>query len=643
MALSWNDWQLYLENLASVFIAIVSFICLWKQIQDEIVGLIREIIIFALLVAGFYFCIPSNNEYKIRVINALRDLYFALSFYFRHDYRSLAKTPDFFDWESSERLFRVVVCLAASFVLIRISSRVIGAQVAFIMIIKLTRVTELVCVIMNCPRVPVSDRILGLFSEDFYIDQVESLMKSYVASHDIMDVDTAEAKRAQRLFDEVISMFLEAEILFKGNSCLQKINKRDLWEIVVERNDVVNAFTFGWGKCCVYSGLLACIHDDTVLKGVFAHEIAHMVARHVDERVASISSLNYVIWCLKPQIKSLFNWDFSFSDMDLASRILVGVSSLQHSQMNEEEADAIATELLKCKSTGHGVPKIFEILMEMYPSDNSVVTYFSTHPSNNSRLRETSCRIAGYTSKKTTDELLGISEDMLQGLLGMDRFYLGHYSLGFFKLLSNVTIVFGVAWWLLDRWLWNKMANGEGVRCIRSNNKLLLPKSERVIRECISKVNNHDDIIHTVKPKPASPAMRPLSLFHKFVAIFPCTGILGLDRCCIFPSGSFGLFLLKFLCFGVWYLYDVYCVFYPQLYAKVNVYRILAMHPVTGIFGFDRFYRGHYGLGFLKFFTVGGSGVLYFIDALQSLWFDYDKEQASAKPDASGNSLKKDE
>jgi len=47
-----------------------------------------------------------------------------------------------------------------------------------------------------------------------------------------------------------------------------------------------------------------------------------------------------------------------------------------------------------------------------------------------------------------------------------------------------------------------------------------------------------------------------------------------------------------------------------------SVLQILSVVPITGILGFDRFYIGQPGLGFLKLITVGGAGFWYMIDAV---------------------------
>ena len=52
-----------------------------------------------------------------------------------------------------------------------------------------------------------------------------------------------------------------------------------------------------------------------------------------------------------------------------------------------------------------------------------------------------------YSSKSW---LVALILSIIVGGLGVDRFYLGRPGLGILKLLSNVTIIGGLVWWIVD-------------------------------------------------------------------------------------------------------------------------------------------------------------------------------------------------
>ena len=59
------------------------------------------------------------------------------------------------------------------------------------------------------------------------------------------------------------------------------------WEITLFASDQANAFALPGGKLGVYSGMLKVAENQDQLAAVVGHELAHVVARHGNERVSS--------------------------------------------------------------------------------------------------------------------------------------------------------------------------------------------------------------------------------------------------------------------------------------------------------------------------------------------------------------------
>ena len=59
------------------------------------------------------------------------------------------------------------------------------------------------------------------------------------------------------------------------------------WEVSVFESDQVNAFALPGGKMGVYTGLLDVAETDDQLAAVVAHEIAHVMAEHANERMST--------------------------------------------------------------------------------------------------------------------------------------------------------------------------------------------------------------------------------------------------------------------------------------------------------------------------------------------------------------------
>ena len=58
------------------------------------------------------------------------------------------------------------------------------------------------------------------------------------------------------------------------------------WEFVVLESDQINAFALPGGKVFITIGLLSKLSSEGQLAGVLSHEIGHVTARHVDERIS---------------------------------------------------------------------------------------------------------------------------------------------------------------------------------------------------------------------------------------------------------------------------------------------------------------------------------------------------------------------
>lgn len=66
------------------------------------------------------------------------------------------------------------------------------------------------------------------------------------------------------------------------------------WEFVVFDVPQINAFAMAGGKVGVFSGLFKIIENDDQLASVIAHEIAHVTAKHVHERLSREMAVNTV-------------------------------------------------------------------------------------------------------------------------------------------------------------------------------------------------------------------------------------------------------------------------------------------------------------------------------------------------------------
>lgn len=116
------------------------------------------------------------------------------------------------------------------------------------------------------------------------------------------------------------------------------------WEYNVLQSDQVNAFCLPGGKVAVFSGLLPVAQNDDQLATVMAHEIAHALAHHANERIArqqmyqhAVDAVNGAMGAMDPERRKL-----------LVGLLGAGAQgrSLAYDRQQESEADHIGLFLM---------------------------------------------------------------------------------------------------------------------------------------------------------------------------------------------------------------------------------------------------------------------------------------------------------
>lgn len=158
------------------------------------------------------------------------------------------------------------------------------------------------------------------------------------------------------------------------------------WEwAVFEDDDTVNAFAMPGGKIGVYTGMLKLASSDDELAVVLGHEVAHVAARHGNERLSRqliISGIGAGVTLATAS-----------KDKDLQATILKGLGVGTHlgfmlpfSRKDESEADEIG--LLYAARAGYD-PRVaiaFWQKMAAASQGKAPPEFLSTHPSNQRRI-----------------------------------------------------------------------------------------------------------------------------------------------------------------------------------------------------------------------------------------------------------------
>ena len=156
------------------------------------------------------------------------------------------------------------------------------------------------------------------------------------------------------------------------------------WEVSVFADEQINAFALPGGKIGVYEGLLSVAEDQDQLAAVVAHEVAHVLARHSNERISTqyatstgLELASVLAGQNTPAKQTLFGL--------LGLGAQVGVL-LPFNRKQETEADILGLELMA--RAGFDPEQSVQLWENMTAaSGNAPPEFLSTHPSGESRIR----------------------------------------------------------------------------------------------------------------------------------------------------------------------------------------------------------------------------------------------------------------
>lgn len=217
-------------------------------------------------------------------------------------------------------------------------------------------------------------------------------------------------RRAMNLVDDKevtkmsISMFDDMKRRYRvsrdkdRNAQLQRVGERiskvvfwDMpdadWEFVVFDNPQINAFAMAGGKVGVFSGLFKIAKTDDELASVIAHEIAHVTAKHVHEKLSrelAVSTVGAVgmIGGLAGGASGL-----TVDMLGQAYGLTTGISGFAFDRAKEKEADYVG--LMYMSRAGydpHAAISVLEALEGESANDPVQPAFLSTHPSHPERI-----------------------------------------------------------------------------------------------------------------------------------------------------------------------------------------------------------------------------------------------------------------
>jgi predicted Zn-dependent protease len=144
------------------------------------------------------------------------------------------------------------------------------------------------------------------------------------------------------------------------------------WEFFVLDSDVINAFAIPGGKVFVSRGLLSYMQNEAQLAAVLGHEIGHVVAQHVDERLSRSMAAQLGMEVIGGMSDSQI--------VNAGAALLTQGTLLKFDRNQESESDRLGLKYMVAAGYDpEGMVEMLQILVDT-SGGSSPPEFFSTHP-----------------------------------------------------------------------------------------------------------------------------------------------------------------------------------------------------------------------------------------------------------------------
>lgn len=166
-------------------------------------------------------------------------------------------------------------------------------------------------------------------------------------------------------------------------------NPKD-WEVLVFEDEQANAFALPGNKIGVYTGLLKYAKNQDQLAAVMGHEVAHVIAKHGNERVSSQLATDTGLSIAAAVLGGTENQNNAMILAGLGLGVQYGIT-LPFSRKHESEADLIGLNLMA--RAGFNPEESVTLWQNMAQAGSSPPEFLSTHPSGDTLIKQLRERI----------------------------------------------------------------------------------------------------------------------------------------------------------------------------------------------------------------------------------------------------------
>ncbi len=240
----------------------------------------------------------------------------------------------------------------------------------------------IVLIVTSCSTVPLTNRkqftaipsseMLALSNQSYNkVLQEEPLSGNTSEVQEIRKVGQRVTNAVEKYLDEI-----DREELIAGYE----------WEYNLIEDDVLNAWCMPGGKIAFYTGILPVCKNENGIAVVMAHEIAHAIAKHGNERMSQQLALQLGGMALSQalQEKSETTTQLAMTAFGIGSQLGV---ILPYSRSHEKEADELGLYFMAMAGYDpREAPLLWQRMIEAN-SGSGTPEFLSTHPNPQNRIK----------------------------------------------------------------------------------------------------------------------------------------------------------------------------------------------------------------------------------------------------------------
>jgi predicted Zn-dependent protease len=195
------------------------------------------------------------------------------------------------------------------------------------------------------------------------------------------------------------------------------------YHFYVIKEDTYNAFATPAGHIFVYSGLLEAMDSEEELACILAHEISHVVCRHISQKIERANKVNIATLAgvAAGILLGVGGGSAAAANAVTLGSVAAGQSlTLAYDREDERQADQVGLNLLrKAGYNGEGlISTLKKLRSKRWFDSNQIPTYLTTHPGSEERMayidtwlethKKTEVHIDDYNFKRAHTRLVAI-------------------------------------------------------------------------------------------------------------------------------------------------------------------------------------------------------------------------------------------